>query len=60
MTKGPGVPALGSGIGKTVFVWLLEEAAPLPNILQAENVIVGMDFELFNTWLVRIEADPGL
>jgi hypothetical protein len=34
-------------------------AAPLPNILQSENAVLGVDFELFS-WLVRVEADPGI
>ena len=37
----------------------LSKAAPLPDELQSENVIVGMDFQLGNSWLVRVEADPG-
>jgi hypothetical protein len=35
-------------------------AAPLPDILQSENLVLGVDFALFNSWLVRVEADPGL
>ena len=38
----------------------LSKAAPLPDILQEENLVLGVDFQVFNSWLVRVEADPGL
>ena len=37
----------------------LPDAAPLPNTLQGVSAIVGLDFPLLNSWLVRIEAQPG-
>ncbi len=35
-------------------------AAPFPDALQAENLVLGLDFSLFDSWLIRVEADPGL
>lgn len=37
----------------------LPKAAPLPNTLQSLTAIVGVDFSLFDSWLIRIEAQPG-
>ena len=31
-----------------------------PNTLQSFNAIVGADFALFNSWVVRLEAEPGI
>jgi len=53
-------PIYRFGLAYERYNFGLSKAAPIPNILQAENVVVGMDFELFNSWLVRVEADPGL
>jgi hypothetical protein len=52
-------PIYRFGLAYQEYNFGLSKAAPLPNILQAENVVVGMDFELFDSWLVRVEADPG-
>lgn len=35
-------------------------AAPLPNILQSESLTLGVDFSLLNSWLFRVEVNPGL
>lgn len=37
----------------------LPHTAPLPNTLQSLTAIVGLDVSLFDSWLVRIEAQPG-
>ncbi len=37
----------------------LPKAAPLPNTLQGISAIAGVDFQLFESWLVRMEAQPG-
>jgi hypothetical protein len=52
-------PIYRFGLAYQRYNFGLSQAAPLPDILEAENLIVGMDFELFNSWLVRVEADPG-
>jgi hypothetical protein len=53
-------PIYRFGLSYERYNFGLSKAAPIPDILQAENLVVGMDFELFNSWLVRVEADPGL
>jgi hypothetical protein len=53
-------PIFRLGLAYERYGFGFSKAAPLPDILQAENLVVGVDFELFNAWLVRVEADPGL
>jgi hypothetical protein len=53
-------PIYRFGLAYERYSFGLSKAAPLPDILQAENLVLGVDFELFNSWLVRVEADPGL
>ena len=53
-------PIYRFGLAYQRYSFGFSKAAPIPDILQSENLIVGMDFELFNSWLVRVEADPGL
>ena len=52
-------PIYRFGLAVQRYNFGLSKAAPLPNILQSENVVAGMDFQLFSSWLVRVEADPG-
>ena len=52
-------PIYRFGLAFQRYSFGLSKAAPLPDILQSENLVVGMDFQLFNSWLVRAEADPG-
>jgi len=52
-------PIYRFGLGFQRYNFGLSKAAPVPDILEAENLVLGVDFELFNSWLVRIEADPG-
>jgi hypothetical protein len=52
-------PIYRFGLAFQRYSFGFSKAAPLPDILQSENVVVGMDFQLFNSWLVRAEADPG-
>jgi hypothetical protein len=52
-------PIYRFGLGYQRFSFGIDQAAPLPNALQSENLIVGADFSLFNSWLVRVEAYPG-
>ncbi len=33
--------------------------SPIPNTLQSEAIIAGVDFEVFNSVFIRIEAQPG-
>lgn len=53
-------PIYRFGLAYERYGFGFSKAAPLPDILQAENLVLGVDFELFNSWLVRVEADPGL
>jgi len=53
-------PIYRFGLGYQRYNFGLSKAAPLPDILQAENIVVGLDFSAFNSWLFRVEADPGI
>ncbi len=41
------------------FSFALPNRAPLPNTLQSLTAVVGFDMQVFESWLVRIEAEPG-
>ncbi len=41
------------------FSFGLPSGAPLPNTLQSFSAVIGADFQLFDSWLVRVEAQPG-
>ncbi len=47
------------GLGYEHFSFGFDNGWPLPSTLQAANLVIGLDTELFNTILVRIEAQPG-
>ena len=53
-------PIYRFGLGYQRFSFGLSQAAPLPNTLQSADVIIGADFSLFNSCVVRVEAEPGL
>jgi len=53
-------PIYRFGLAYQRYSFGFSRAAAIPDTLQAENLIVGIDFELFNSWLVRVEADPGI
>jgi hypothetical protein len=53
-------PIYRFGLAYERYGFGFSKAAPLPDILQAENLVLGVDFSLFDSWLVRVEADPGL
>jgi hypothetical protein len=55
-----GGPIYRLGLGYERYNFGFSKAAPIPDSLQAENLVLGVDFELFNSWLIRVEADPGL
>ena len=38
----------------------LPRLARLPNTLQSINAVIGADLQLFQSWLVRAEAQPGV
>ncbi len=52
-------PIFRLGLAYERYNFGLSKAAPLPDALQAENLVVGVDFNAFTSWLVRLEADPG-
>ena len=52
-------PLLRVGFGWERFSFGLPDRAPLPNTLQSLSAIIGFDMQLFESWLVRIEAQPG-
>lgn len=52
-------PLLRVGVEWQRFSFGLPANAPLPNTLQSLTAVVGFDLQLFNSWLVRIEAQPG-
>jgi opacity protein-like surface antigen len=52
-------PIFRFGLAMQHYSFGLSRGAPLPDTLQSENVIVGMDFTFLDSWLIRVEADPG-
>ncbi len=52
-------PLLRLGFEWQRFSFGLPERAPLPNTLQSLSAVIGLDMQLFDSWLVRIEAQPG-
>jgi len=52
-------PIYRFGLGYQRYNFGLSKAAPLPDILEAENLVAGVDFNV-ESWLIRVEADPGL
>ena len=52
-------PILRLGFGWERFSFALPNSAPLPNTLQSLSAVVGLDLQLFDSWLVRLEAQPG-
>jgi hypothetical protein len=52
-------PLYRFGLAYQRYSFGLSKAAPVPNALESANAIVGVDFPLFDSWLVRVEADPG-
>ena len=58
-TQYNGGPLYRFGLAIQRYSFGLSRSAPIPDILESGNLVIGMDFELFNSWLVRIEADPG-
>ena len=52
-------PILRLGFDWERFSFALPNRAPLPNTLQSLNAVVGLDLQLFDSWLVRLEAQPG-
>lgn len=52
-------PLLRLGFEWQRFSFGLPDRAPLPNTLQSLSAVVGLDMQLFDSWLVRIEAQPG-
>ncbi len=53
-------PIYRFGLGYQRYSFGLSRASPIPNVLEAENLVIGVDFHLFDSWLIRVEADPGL
>ena len=41
------------------FSFALPNRAPLPKTLQSLSAVIGCDLQLFDSWLVRLEAQPG-
>jgi hypothetical protein len=54
-----GGPIYRFGLSYQRYSFGFSQAAPIPNLLVAENAVLGVDFTFLSSWLVRIEADPG-
>jgi len=52
-------PIFRFGIAAQRFSFGLPDNAPLPNTLQSTSLVLGIDLQLFDSWLVRVEAEPG-
>jgi len=53
-----GVLRLGAGYER--FSFGFKDGSPLPDTLQAANLILGLDTQFSDSILIRIEAQPGL
>jgi hypothetical protein len=53
-----GILRLGAGYERYSFGF--DDGWPLPNTLQAANLVIGLDTQFSDSILVRIEAQPGL
>ena len=54
----PGVLRLGAEWER--FVFGIPDDAPLPDTLQAVNLVLGLDTQLSDSILIRVEAQPGV
>jgi hypothetical protein len=52
-------PLLRLGASYQRFSFGLPDDAPLPNTMQSISAVIGFDLQLFESWLVRLEALPG-
>ena len=52
-------PQVRLGFDWQRFSFALPSRAPLPATLRSLSAVVGLDLQLFDSWLVRIEAQPG-
>jgi hypothetical protein len=52
-------PPLRLGFNWDRFSFSSTAGSSIPNTLQSESLVVGVDLELFSSVLVRLEADPG-
>jgi hypothetical protein len=53
-------PIYRFGLGMQRYSFGLPANAVLPNTLQSVTAIVGLDFQLGDSWLMRVEVEPGL
>ncbi len=53
-------PSFRLGVAAQRFSFGLPNRAPLPNTLESAAVVLGLDFQFGSSWLVRVEAEPGL
>jgi hypothetical protein len=53
-------PIYRFGISAQRYSFGLPSNAPIPNTLQSTSLIIGLDFQLGESWLGRIEVEPGL
>jgi hypothetical protein len=54
----PGVLRLGAEWER--FVFGIPDGAPLPDTLQAVNLVIGLDTQLSDSILIRVETQPGV
>lgn len=52
-------PIYRFGFGFQRYAFGLPSHAQIPNTIQSVSVIVGLDFALGDSWLMRVEAEPG-
>ena len=53
-------PVFRFGLGIQRYSFGLPSNAPVPNTLESASVIIGIDFQLGDSWLMRAEVEPGL
>lgn len=52
-------PIYRAGISAERFAFGLPSKASIPNTLQSTSLVLGFDFQLGDSWIGRVEAEPG-
>jgi hypothetical protein len=53
-------PIYRLGVSAQRYSFGLPANAPIPNTLQSTSLIIGFDFQLGESWIGRVEVEPGL
>jgi opacity protein-like surface antigen len=53
-------PIYRLGVSAQRYAFGLPSNAPIPNTLQSTSLVLGLDFQLGESWIGRVEVEPGL